>query len=204
MSLHRPRRPHHNLSVTDRVDAHTLRPFIRVLTSQDLATIGAELPAAPYRTHQDDLDWQATGAVTSLVAWLDSTPVGWGFISWNGPRDATVATLLPVCPEIFRLYVVEKHRSAGFGTALVLEFESLAHAKGLAQVGLGVGIANQRARGLYERLGYQTVAGSEYVDRWDYPDARGRRRTAEEPCIFMVRALGSHMPAPPEYLGDTS
>jgi GNAT superfamily N-acetyltransferase len=155
-----------------------------------LPAVAAQLPAAPYRTHLDDLDWQQTGAVTQLVAWQDCTPVGSGFIHWPGPRDASIATRLPACPEIFRLEVVEKHRSKGVGTALIRALEALALARGFGCVGLGVGTGNPRARVLYERLGYRRVKGSAYIDRREYPDADGRRRVSEEPCIFMTKQLG--------------
>jgi len=148
------------------------------------------LPGAPYRTHLDDLDWQRTGAVTVVIAWHDSVPVGSGLIHWPGPRDPSIATLLPMCPEIFRLEIVESHRSTGVGTALIRELDTLVRARRLPRVGLGVGIANQRARVLYERLGYRPVDGAEYIDRSEIPDSDGQRYTVEEPCIFMVRDVG--------------
>jgi GNAT superfamily N-acetyltransferase len=140
--------------------------------------------------------------VTELVAWDGPRPVGSGFIHWKGPRDATIARLVAGgTPEIFRLEVVERYRSRGIGTALVRTLEALAQAEGWIRVGLGVGIGNRRATWLYERLGYRMVAGSDYVDRWDYPDARGWRRRVEEPCIFMVKDLGSCQPATGEIGG---
>lgn len=95
-----------------------------------------------------------------------------------------------MCPEIFRLEIVESHRSTGVGTALIRELDTLVRARRLPRVGLGVGIANQRARVLYERLGYRPVDGAEYIDRSEIPDSDGQRYTVEEPCIFMVRDVG--------------
>lgn len=169
--------------------------YIRSIRREDLRAIAAALPAAPYRTHADDFDWQRTGAVTELIAWDASTPVGSGFIHWSGPRDASIAEAVSDCPEIFRLEVLDEHRSKGFGAALVRELEALARARGFLRVGLGVGIANPRARALYERLGYRAVESSDYVDRCERPDANGKRCTSEEPCIFMVKDLGSAVPA---------
>jgi GNAT superfamily N-acetyltransferase len=171
------------------------RRYIRSIRREDLRAIAEALPAAPYRTHAADLDWQRTGEVSELIAWDGSTPVGSGFIHWSGPRDASVAELVSGCPEIFRLEVLDKHRSKGFGAALVRELEELARARGVLRVGLGVGIANRRARALYERLGYRAVESSDYIDRCEYPDANGRRCTSEEPCVFMVKDLRSAVPA---------
>ena len=167
---------------------------VRPIREEDLAAVSAALSAAPYRSHTDDLDWQCTGAITDLIAWQGTAPVGSGFIHWSGPRDAAVAELVPGCPEIFRLEVLASHRSKGIGAALVRALEALARARGFDQVGLGVGTANHRARALYERLGYRVVSDSAYVDRSEYPDAHGQRCTAEEPCVFMVKDLGSATP----------
>lgn len=182
-----------DVSVTPRAGGRAAqRPVwcIRPISREDLPAVRAGLPAAPYRTHLDDLDWQHTGAVTELVAWQASTPVGSGFIHWPGPRDASIARRMPTCPEIFRLEVVETHRSKGVGTALIRALEALARARGFVRVGLGVGTGNRRARLLYERLGYRAVKAAAYVDRCEYPDADGRRRVSEEPCIFMTKHLG--------------
>jgi len=172
------------------VREHEIRP----IRSEDLAVISDSLPAAPYRSHEDDLNWQRTGAVTEVVAWQDSTPVGSGFIHWSGPRDSGIAKLLPDCPEIFRLEVLESHRSKGLGAALVRELELRARARGLTRVGLGVGIANDRARRLYERLGYQVVETPQYVDRCRRPGPNGQPIISEEPCVYMTKELAPLMP----------
>src|SRR5262249_5014216 len=158
---------------------------------QDVAAVAAALPPAPYRTHADDLDWQRTGAVTELVAWQGSTPVGCGFIHWGGPRDAAIAALLPDCPEIFRLHVLEAHRSKGIGAALIWKLEALARASGRARIGLGVGIGNRRAQLLYERLGYCPADAPPYIDRWQEPGPDGRPVTFEDPCVYMTKVLGA-------------
>lgn len=162
---------------------------IRPIRSEDLAAIADTLPAAPYRSHEDDLNWQRTGAVTEVVAWDDSSPVGSGFIHWTGPRDPSIAKLVPDCPEIFRLEVLETHRSKGIGAALVRELESIAQARGLTRVGLGVGIANHRARRLYERLGYRLAEAPQYVDRCRRPGSDGQPIVSEEPCVYMTKDL---------------
>ena len=157
----------------------------------DLPAVAAVLPAAPYRTHADDLDWQATGEVTELIAWRGVIPVGAGFIHWRGPRDASVKAVVPACPEIFRLEVLPEHRSLGVGAALIAALEGLALARAEARIGLGVGIANVRARSLYERLGYRPAGAPIYVDRCEKPGPDGRRITSEEPCIYMVKHLAA-------------
>ena len=165
------------------------RVIIRPIHRWDLRSVAAALPAAPYRTHADDLDWQQMGAVTELVAWRGFAPVGAGFIHWRGPRDAAIAALLPDCPEIFRLEVRAEHRSHGIGAALVRALEALARSRGQARIGLGVGIANVRARRLYERLGYRPAQVPIYVDRCERPGPDGQTVISEERCIYMVKDL---------------
>jgi GNAT superfamily N-acetyltransferase len=173
------------------------RLHIRPIRGEDLPAITAVLPPAPFRTHADDLDWQSTGAVTVLIAWLDDTPVASGLIHWNGPRDVAVADLMPGCPEIFRLEVLGQYRSKGIGSAMIGELEALALAGGFRRIGLGVGTANHRARLLYERLGYRLIDGLEYLDRSERPDSNGQPYVHEEPCVFMVREFGSVPPGSP-------
>ena len=173
-----------------RVARHEIRPIRRA----DVPAIAKALPAAPYRTHENDLDWQRTGAITELVAWDEAFAVGAGFIHWLGPRDPQIAELLPDCPEIFRLEVVQAYRSKGIGAALVRRLEALARARGLARIGLGVGMANHRARRLYERLGYRPAAAPAYVDRCTRPGPDGEPITSEEPCIYMTKDLTPRIP----------
>src|SRR5262245_65050226 len=87
------------------------RVIIRPIHRWDLRSVAAALPAAPYRTHAEDLHWQQMGAVTELVAWRGFAPVGAVFIHWRGPRDAAIAALLPGCPEIFCLAGLAASRS---------------------------------------------------------------------------------------------
>jgi GNAT superfamily N-acetyltransferase len=166
------------------------RPTIvfRPLCSEDLTAIETVLRPAPFRTHADDLAWQRSGAITQIVAWRGSRPVGSGFIHWSGPRDAAIAERLPGCPEIFRLEVLQEYRSRGVGAGIVSTLEELARARGVAQLGLGVAIENARARALYERLEYALLDAPPYIDRADFPHA-AERLTVEEWCVFMVKSL---------------
>jgi ribosomal protein S18 acetylase RimI-like enzyme len=58
---------------------------------------------------------------------------------------------------IFNLAVSPDFQSQGFGTRLLAHAEQKALALGLKKCSLGLTVSNQRARALYERLGYQIV-----------------------------------------------
>ncbi len=171
------------------VDKAMVDVRVQTLHQRDLAKVSVALPAAPYRTHRDDLEWQATREVTVLVAWLGDRPVGMGLIRWAGPREHAVAECLPKCPEIFRLEVLPGYRSMGVGTALIRRFEQLALERGWPCIGLGVGLENDGARRLYRRLGYECADAPVYVDCWAYPGPGGRRLTEQERCVFLVKRL---------------
>jgi GNAT superfamily N-acetyltransferase len=162
---------------------------VRPLAPDDLDRLDAYLRPAPYRSHADDLAAQERGEVTVLVAWIGGRPIGQGLIRWEGPRDATVASALPGCPEIFRLSVEVAHQSRGAGTALLDAMEALARARGLPAVGLGVGLENPRARRLYERRGYRDAGCGTYTDTWFHPDASRRRVRVDDACEFLVKPL---------------
>jgi GNAT superfamily N-acetyltransferase len=81
-----------------------------------------------------------------LVAWDDAAPVGHAFIAWSGTELGL--------PEIQDVYVLPERRGQGVGTALTGAAEQAAASRGHARCSIGVGVANEGARRLYERLGY--------------------------------------------------
>ena len=58
--------------------------------------------------------------------------------------------------------VARPHQSQGIGTSLVRAAEALAAERGYAIAELGVEDSNPRARGLYERLGYRSIARHDF------------------------------------------
>jgi GNAT superfamily N-acetyltransferase len=162
---------------------------IRAAAPSDLPVLERELRMATPARHRECLAQQAEGTIAYLVAWRGASPVGHGLLHWSGPRDAAIAARLPGCPEIYNLGVAEALRSRGIGRRLVARLEALAAERGHARVGLGVALANARARRLYERLGYRDAGAPSYVDRWQRVDAAGERRLVEDESVFLVKEL---------------
>jgi GNAT superfamily N-acetyltransferase len=164
---------------------------IRAAAPADLPVLERELPMATPARHRECLAQQAEGAITYLLAWRGTSPVGHGLVHWSGPRDATIAARLPGCPEIYNLGVTEALRSRGIGGRILAGLEALAAGRGHPRVGLGVALANPRARRLYERLGYRDAGAPRYVDRWHRLDAAGAHHLVEDPCVFLVKELAA-------------
>jgi GNAT superfamily N-acetyltransferase len=77
-----------------------------------------------------------------FVAWDGEAPVGHVCLEWIDP------------PELQDLYVLPDRQSGGIGRALIAAAEDAVAARGHARLVLTVGLDNERARTIYERLGY--------------------------------------------------
>ena len=78
-------------------------------------------------------------------------------------------------------------RSCGIGTILIRAAEQRIRARGLCRAELGVDELNQRARALYERLGY--LAYGHKPEAWDEEAADGSVTRYETVCTLMAKEL---------------
>ncbi len=165
----------------------------RQLTVRELAESEHERVRAGFQgsnsPSQADIARQSTGETGIVVAWMDSEPLGLGFVHWPGPRNALLAERWPGTPEIYRLHVLPRYRSLGVGGLLIRHIEQLAAAKGVARVGLGVHSHNERAHALYVRLGYAADA-VQYLDEFEELSIDGSPRLVSEAAIFLVKSVG--------------
>lgn len=88
--------------------------------------------------------------------------------------------------KLWQIAVHPELRSLGIGAYLVAALEARVRARGIDSVWLGVEPDN-RARALYERLGYEAFA--EETDGWETEDANGRRYHKETLLVLMRRRL---------------
>jgi ribosomal protein S18 acetylase RimI-like enzyme len=58
---------------------------------------------------------------------------------------------------IYDVYIEEKHQGFGYGNEVMKEIENVGQKLGIKKIGLHVFGHNKVARGLYEKLGYQTT-----------------------------------------------
>jgi ribosomal protein S18 acetylase RimI-like enzyme len=140
-----------------------------------------EIFSAGGRPHGDRwLERQERGDLHVAVAELEGVPVGrvtLDFVRLAGDAAAHLSAA----------HVEQPYRSRGIGTALMLHLEEVARGRGFASIRLAVAKDNDRARRLYERLGYD-VCGEE-INRWSYLDGDRWIEEAED-CWTMEKPLG--------------
>jgi GNAT superfamily N-acetyltransferase len=110
----------------------------RTLTEAEFDATDAVLPLHRFDGWSDDS--------TYLVAWDGPHPVGHVHIAWAGTELRL--------PELQDMYVLPERRGAGIGAALAATAERLVAERGHSRCSLSVSARNDRARSLYERLGY--------------------------------------------------
>ena len=94
-----------------------------------------------------------------LVAEIDDQIVGHVFLKFYGKETA------PNYPEVEDLYVQEKFRRQGVGTALMQQCEVIARSNGFNMIGLAAGVDETgHERLLYKKLGYILTGDEPYVD----------------------------------------
>ena len=81
----------------------------------------------------------------------DGVPVGVLWISLTHPRGA------PDCAFLYDIEVVEEHRGAGYGRALLAAAEDAVRARGISALELNVFGGNERAIRLYASSGYEVA-----------------------------------------------
>ncbi|HKF57005.1 MAG TPA: GNAT family N-acetyltransferase [Blastocatellia bacterium] len=164
--------------------------LIRPLTKGDLRLVetGMRSGGMPDK-HARRLELQGRGTCTYLFAWLRDAPVGHLLLTWTGPELEPMKSAIRDSPEVGDLLVREDLRSRGIGGCLLENAERLVVSRGFNQMGLAVGIGNERARRLYERFGYVDAGFSRFTVRWTYLDRYGREQTEGEECVYLTKRL---------------
>ena len=132
-------------------------------------------------------DYQDEGEREVFLASWDNVAVGYCFLSW-APKYGFFTTL--GLPEIQDLNVLPDYRRRGIARAMIAHCESLARARGLAQMGIGVGLDASfgPAQILYVSLGYVPDGNGLTYDRRQV--AAGEFRPVDgNLCLMMVKSL---------------
>lgn len=163
---------------------------IKPVAESDLGLLERRFPEGGTAKHTRNFLCQQKGEAVYLIAWLGDQPVAHAFLKWGGSKDEAVSRSLSfACPDIEDLFVLAEFRSQGIGTQILAHAERQVRERGYAHIGLSVGIENDPAHRLYERLGYHDAHCGEYLERAEWLDDQGQLRVWEETCMYMVKDL---------------
>jgi GNAT superfamily N-acetyltransferase len=160
---------------------------IRPGSAADLEALVAVLGQRRYFT--DQLVRQQGDDGVLLVAWLDGSPVGDGFLARTATEEPELRRHLLGVPRLDHLEVLEPLWRRGVGTALIRASEDTARRLGHKQLALAVGIDNPGAQRLYERLGYVDWGHGTIVGTWAEHDHDGPPVTQSETCNVLLKRL---------------
>lgn len=163
--------------LSDMVD--TTLVTVREMRGEDIENL-AEALGWPWQGI--DRRWQelVAGYREMFVAVVDGRPAG--SVSVNEREER------PGMLHLFALDVAEPLRSRGIGRGLVAYVEAEARRRGHEGVYLEVGVTNDGARRLYERLGY-AQDGAPFLNSWNRYDEEGNllEEMVEEVCRMIKR-----------------
>ncbi len=134
------------------------------------------------KRHQEYLrEWMEktkTGEIVMLGIYDGDEIIGIGHIDFTVVDDAGTLSALNVR---------EDKRSQGLGSLFVDAFEKEVHRRGLNAIELRVETNNDRARKLYEKLGYEQCGTG--VESWEQYDDEGNREIYSTDVIIMRKNL---------------
>jgi ribosomal protein S18 acetylase RimI-like enzyme len=91
---------------------------------------------------------------------------------------------------MYSFSVIAYLQGCGIGTRLIQVAETELRVRGFQWATIAVSVENPRARGLYERLGYEVFRKDN--SHWTYHDPDGRLREVRETCWAMKKRVVNH------------
>jgi ribosomal protein S18 acetylase RimI-like enzyme len=153
--------------------------FVDDLTGRDLVHLGWSGSEAHLLSVAGELVRVPSGEVEYLAVRSPSArPVAKGGIDYAKVGGAAVVYQLATHPAL---------QGHGIGGLLLSVIEERIRCKGLDTAALGVEISNERARALYERLGYE--ACGRRTESWDAEDAGGLPYRHVADLVLMLKSL---------------
>ena len=160
---------------------------VRPLAAAEYPRLCADMTERSRALHWANLTRQTTGELLFLIAWEGTRAVGQALLIWRPMNDPLAARLC--CPWIVDLLTHPNYRSRGIGTALLRACEKAARARAATSIGLGVAVTNQRARALYERLGYRDARVGQQLMAGSWTDESGVTHVWEDMVTYMIKPL---------------
>jgi ribosomal protein S18 acetylase RimI-like enzyme len=130
--------------------AHSLESYIGDIVSSGAAVESVARPRAEAQWHELLPEGRATTGTWLLTVIDDGDAVGTLWIGTHPQRSDA--------GYLYDIAIDEAYQGRGFGRAAMLAAEDLVRGAGLTHLGLNVFGFNERARRLYDSLGYEVVA----------------------------------------------
>ena len=137
----------------------------------------------------DRLERQRGGRGMLLIAELDDLAVGDVYLWLEPAEEPELNRYLPGVPLIQHFEVHEPFQSRGIGTRLLAAAERELRHRGHGRVALGVGLSNEGAMRLYQRLGYREWPYGVIATSWEEFLPNGARRRTSEWCHIYLKDL---------------
>ena len=162
---------------------------IRICQEKDIAALNKAI-VSHGDWHRKRFEAQRQGGTNYLIAWEGDIPVGHLNLIWSGSDQAQVHEYVQDCPELSAIWVwPPEKRSSGIGKKLIAQAEELVASKGYAKVGLGVRITNERAKNLYEKLGYKDWKHGIYRNCYTNFNRDGTKVEHDDPSYYLIKNL---------------
>tara|TARA_B100001964_G_scaffold155145_1_gene170490 strand:- start:651 stop:1157 length:507 start_codon:yes stop_codon:yes gene_type:complete len=162
---------------------------IRPIQKSDLDKMDNTFKSEFGRTHADDHHDQSLSKISFFVAWMNNDPVGHALVRWLGPREESVRSNYPDCPEIYRLRVLKEFRSQGIATAIIRKCENEALKMQHLLIGLGTHSNITTKDNLYIRLGYKLSTVDSYIDTYKTRLEGGTVTTIRKDSQFLIKKI---------------
>jgi ribosomal protein S18 acetylase RimI-like enzyme len=164
--------------------------IVRPIRDGDAEAIGEALRELGTPEHTErGLERQHGGLGVFLIAWLNGEAVGYITAHWRASPRSPDEWKDGFTAYLEDLIVAEQQRGRGIGGAIMETAEKMAQERGLVRVTLGVGVENEGARRLYERLGYKDAGLETVEDRGSFQRWDGEMVEWQETWRFMVKDL---------------
>lgn len=163
-------------TLRDQISSGAARIEVRALTSHDLASLEWSGSSAHLENVALQVERVPTGDVEYLAVFADGNPVCKGGVDFAKEAGAGTIWQLATHPLLEGL---------GLATTLIRELEARVRERGITKIRVGVEPENERARRLYEHLGYRTIGESEAS--WEAEHSDGSRFTYKTKIVEMLK-----------------
>ena len=153
---------------------------IRSVVEADINKIKWSLP--DWNSYwQDKWRQKLEGKLDMYVVAVEDFPIARIWLDWTKSAKLGIG-------EISSFEVMPPFRNIGIGSFMIESMEDILREKGLKRAQIGVDKSNDRAKKLYQKLGYKVVRDEQ--DSFVYFSESGEQKTYSSDCWFLHKMVG--------------